>query len=74
MKDILVPIAPGELIDKLTILQLKSENITDSEKLSNVRREYDVLKEVADGAMVSSTQLKELWKKLYEINADLWGI
>lgn len=74
MKDILVPIAPGELIDKLTILQLKSENITDPEKLTNVMHEYDVLKEIADGAMVSSTQLKALWKKLYEINADLWVI
>lgn len=74
MKDILVPTAPGELIDKLTILQLKSEHIKDAKKLANVKHEYDVLKEIADGAMVSSTELKTFWKKLYEINADLWVI
>ena len=74
MKEILVPIAPGELIDKLTILQLKSEYIKDPKKLANVKHEYDVLKEIADGAMVSSTELKALWRKLYDINADLWVI
>jgi hypothetical protein len=74
MKDILVPIAPGELIDKLTILQLKSENITDSQKLANVKHEFDVLKEVADSAMASSAELTALWNKLYGINADLWVI
>lgn len=74
MKDILVPIAPGELIDKLTILQLKSEHISDPEKLANVKHEYDVLKDVADSAMVSTDQLTALWQKLYNINADLWVI
>lgn len=74
MKDILVPIAPGELIDKLTILQLKQEHITDQAKLSNVRHEYDVLKAVADQAMPPSDRLTKLWQKLYAINADLWVI
>lgn len=74
MKDILVPIAPGELIDKLTILQLKSENITDAEKLANVRHEYEVLKSVADDAIPGSDALTALWEQLYSINADLWVI
>jgi hypothetical protein len=74
MNDILVPIAPGELIDKLTILQLKSENIKDAQKLRHVRHEFDVLHDVADSALPPSDTLKKLWKKLYKINADLWAI
>lgn len=74
MKDILVPIAPGELIDKLTILQLKSENITDPVKLANVKHEYTVLKAVADAHIPASAKMTALWQKLYAINADLWVI
>lgn len=74
MKDILVPIAPGELIDKLTILQLKTENISDPKKLENVRHEFDVLQGVADSALPPSDALQRLWKSLYRINADLWVI
>jgi len=74
MNDILVPIAPGELIDKLTILQLKSERINDPKKLAHVRHEFDVLQGVADAALPASKNLQQLWKKLYTINADLWVI
>lgn len=74
MNDILVPIAAGELIDKLTILRLKSENISDAQKLANVKHEYDVLKRVADKALPRSSDLTALWTKLYGINADLWVI
>ncbi|MDE0851290.1 DUF6165 family protein [Yoonia sp.] len=74
MNDILVPIAPGELIDKLTILRLKSENTSDAQKLANVKHEYDVLKRVADKALPPSSDLTALWTKLYGINADLWVI
>lgn len=74
MNDILVPIAPGELIDKLTILQLKSENITDPEKLAHVRHEFDALQGVADSALPPSDALQQLWQRLYQINADLWVI
>lgn len=74
MKDILVPIAPGELIDKLTILQLKSEHIADAQKLANVKHEYNTLKAVADHAIPGSDALNKLWQTLYNINADLWVI
>ena len=43
MNEILAPVSPGELIDKLTILQIKSRRITDATKLANVRRELEVL-------------------------------
>lgn len=74
MTEILVPTAPGELIDKLTILRLKSEKITDAAKLMNVRHEMDVLTKTANAAVPMSDALQSLWSELYEINADLWVI
>lgn len=74
MKEIQVPIAPGELIDKLTILQLKSENITDPDKFANVEHEQQMLKKIANAALPPSAELTSLWQALYKINADLWDI
>lgn len=74
MTEILVPTAPGELIDKLTILRLKSEKITDSAKLAHVRHEQNVLTTTADNAIPMSDALQALWDELYAINADLWVI
>lgn len=74
MKEILTPIAPGELIDKLTILRLKSENISDAVKLANVQHEHAVLQKVADEAIPPSEELTRLWDELYRINGDLWVI
>ena len=74
MTDILIPVAPGELIDKLTILRLKAENITDPAKLRNVRHELQVLQRVADATLPDSADLQALWARLYQINKDLWQI
>lgn len=74
MTEILVPTSPGELIDKLTILRLKSEKISDAAKLSNVRHEMDVLTKTAEASVQMSGELRALWDQLYEINADLWVI
>jgi Family of unknown function (DUF6165) len=74
MQDILVPTAPGELIDKLTILQLKAEKIADPAKLANVRHEQTVLQHTADAALAPSPALTALWEQLYQINAALWVI
>lgn len=74
MKEILVPTAPAELIDKLTILRLKSEKMTDADKLANVRHEMKVLTATADKAIEMSAELRSLWDALYAINADLWVI
>lgn len=74
MNEILVPTAPGELIDKLTILRLKSEKISDPVKLANVRHEMTVLQKTADDAVEMSDALRALWDALYAINADLWVI
>ena len=74
MTEILVPTAPGELIDKLTILRLKSEKITDRSKLAHIRHERDILQSIADRTIPSSEALTRLWDELYDINGDLWAI
>lgn len=74
MTDILVPTSPGELIDKLTILRLKAEQITDPVKLANVHHELTVLSAIADAALPRSAALATLWDELYRINGDLWVI
>ncbi|MCW1951542.1 MAG: hypothetical protein KIH44_009280 [Octadecabacter sp.] len=71
---ILVPTAPGELIDKLTILRLKEERISDPAKVENVRVEKAALMETADAHVPPSAALTALWEDLYAINADLWVI
>jgi len=72
--EILVPIAPGELIDKLTILQLKRENITDPDKRANVAHEQSVLQATASAHLPDMPALQTLWDDLYRINGDLWVI
>ena len=74
MMEIFVPTTPGELIDKLTILRLKSEKMTDAAKLVNVYHEMAVLSQTATAAIPMSPALRALWDELYEINADLWVI
>lgn len=69
-----VPISPGELIDKLTILQLKQERISDPVKLANVQVELQALRDVAMAHLPSSDSLTALWDGLYQVNADLWKI
>jgi hypothetical protein len=71
---IFVPTAPGELIDKLTILRLKEERISDPAKVENVRVEKAALMETANAHVPSSAALTSLWEDLYAINADLWVI
>ena len=71
---ILVPTAPGELIDKLTILRLKEERICDPAKVANVRVEKEALMKTASAHVPNSPELDALWGELYQINADLWVI
>lgn len=71
---ILVPTAPGELIDKLTILRLKTERIADPAKVANVQVEKQALMQTADDHIAPSPQLDALWEDLYQINAQLWMI
>ena len=74
MGSVRVDIAPGDLIDKITILVIKSERMNDSTKLKNVRMELDILSTNRDEALQPSEALQELTKKLKTVNERLWVI
>ncbi len=74
MSDILTPISPGELLDKLTILQIKSENITDQVKRDNVNIERRALQSVVNAHIPETEKLQLLTAPLLTINKELWGI
>ena len=70
-----VEVSNGELLDKLTILELKLTNIADVQKLSNIQKEHDELSPLADQLFDSyGEKLKNLYKQLTEINSELWTI
>jgi len=69
-----VNIAPGELIDRITILLIKSERMDDEEKLANVRLELDILSATRDEDIAGSAELDDLTTKLKKVNEALWEI
>jgi len=71
---LMVEIAPGELIDKITILEIKLQRIQDEAKLANVRREYEVLMATYHANIKETATLRELTRELREANAKLWDI
>lgn len=71
---IMIEVAPGELIDKITILEIKLENMTDAAKLANVRHELDVLAAARDAAISASDDLAYLTGELKRVNLSLWQI
>jgi hypothetical protein len=74
MAELLVPISPGELIDKITILEIKSQRMTDAAKLHNVRTELTLLSETWKGSPFSVTDISTEWAGLRDVNAKLWDI
>jgi hypothetical protein len=74
MTDILTPTAPGELLDKLTILQIKSERMTDTAKLANVAVEQRALQAVADQHIPKTDEIAALTASLQAVNGELWDI
>ena len=69
-----VEIAPGELIDKITILQIKTERIADAAKLRNVRIELETLDAARSAALPESPELAHLTADLKAVNEALWEI
>ena len=74
MNKILVEVSVGELLDKLSILEIKKEKIKDPEKLKFINDEYEILKSEFDKNVKSSDQLTKLFEVLKEINSRLWII
>lgn len=71
---ILVPISPGELIDKITILQIKQAEIDEPERLANVEHELTLLAGVQSQSVPESPELGDLTAQLKSINEELWQI
>ena len=69
-----IEVAPGEIIDKLTILEIKRARIGDDTKRANVSHEWDVLTRDLDAAVKSTPELNALRAKLKVINEKLWVI
>ena len=74
MNKILVEVSVGELLDKISILEIKKKKIKDTEKLKFINEEFDVLKDQLDKNVKSDEKLDKLFQSLKEINAKLWLI
>jgi hypothetical protein len=69
-----VPVSPGEVLDKITILEIKSERISDAGKLVNVRRELELLQAAWQKSVDEDETVSRIHAKLKAINEDLWEI
>ena len=74
MNDILIPISPGELLDKITILQIKAERIIDPAKVANVKTELEMLGKVWSESVEPDDVIEALSAELKSINEKLWEI
>jgi len=74
MAELMVPISPGELIDKITILEIKSQRMTDPTKLLNVRTELALLTDTWRASPFAATDIRAEWDALRKVNGDLWDI
>ena len=74
MNKIIVEVSIGELLDKISILEIKQEKIEDPEKLKFIKNEYSILKDQLEKNVKSDDKLNDLYQSLKEINAKLWVI
>ena len=74
MNKIIVEVSIGELLDKISILEIKQEKIKDSEKLKFINNEHSILKDQLEKNVKSDDKLNNLYQSLKEINSKLWVI
>jgi Family of unknown function (DUF6165) len=74
MSEIKVPVSPGELLDKITILRIKSQRMSDPAKLSNVRLELNALEETWGASAYAKIDIKADVAALQSVNERLWVI
>ena len=74
MEQTMVPISPGELLDKITILEIKSERMADEEKLANVRRELTLLNDTWSKRVRADKTVLRIHSELKHVNETLWEI
>ena len=69
-----IPVSVGEIMDKITILEIKAERILDAEKLANVTAELDTLRPLVTHDALNTASIKALVAELKDINEALWDI
>ena len=74
MNKIIVEVSVGELLDKISILEIKQSKIKDPEKLKYINNEHSILKDQLEKNVKSDDKLNNLYQSLKEINAKLWVI
>jgi hypothetical protein len=74
MSEISVPVSPGELLDKITILRIKSNRMSDAQKLANVRVELKVLEETWSASPYAQADIAADVAALLQVNERLWAI
>lgn len=71
--NILIPVSLGELVDKITILEIKFSNIQDQKKIENINKELTFLKNVLKSLDIDN-QIKNYYLDLYKVNLKLWNL
>ena len=74
MNKILVEVSGGELLDKISILEIKKDKVKDEEKLKFIINEHEILKEQLDKNIKTDEKINKLYQSLKEINTKLWVI
>ena len=71
---ILTEISVGELLDKLTILEIKLEMVSDENKKKELKKEFDILKKIQISSVKLEGEIDDLFKSLKEVNMKMWDI
>tara|TARA_B100000287_G_scaffold304719_1_gene287976 strand:- start:1842 stop:2228 length:387 start_codon:yes stop_codon:yes gene_type:complete len=69
-----IPVSLGELLDKISILEIKNKKILDDAKLVNIKKELSGLRKVLESSNINLSKINDLYEELYNINLELWGI
>ena len=73
-KKILSEISPGELLDKISILEIKFEKVKDKNYQKEIKKEYKILKEIQNSSIKLEDDIKVLFRSIKEINLSLWDV
>ena len=73
-KKILSEISPGELLDKISILEIKIEKVKDKNSLEEIKKEYKILKEIQTSSIEITGEIKDLFQSVKNVNIKFWNI
>ena len=73
-KKILSEISPGELLDKISILEIKIEKVKDKNSLEEIKKEHKILKEIQTSSIDITGKIKDLFQSVKNVNIKLWNI